>query len=85
VTYGLLGELFTIQAKKVVAPFVQTLNHGLTFLIGLSFPFLSSVIGTGNIFLIYAAAIFIDIIFAYFLIPETKGKSFDEIQAALSV
>ncbi|KAL7024039.1 hypothetical protein ACKWTF_012880 [Chironomus riparius] len=83
VTYGLLGELFTIEAKKVIAPFAQTLNHGLTFLIGLSFPFFSSIIGTGNVFLIFAATIFIDIIFAYNFIPETQGKSFEEIQKAL--
>lgn len=84
VTYGLLGELFTIEAKKAIAPFAQTLNHGLTFLIGLSFPFFSNIIGTGNVFLIFAATIFIDIIFAYYFIPETQGKSFDEIQKALS-
>ncbi|KAG5683337.1 hypothetical protein PVAND_012623 [Polypedilum vanderplanki] len=84
VTYGLLGELFTIEAKKILAPMAQIFNQIMTFTIGISFPFLSSVIGTGSVFLIFAITTFIDIIFGYYFIPETKGKSFDEIQEALS-
>lgn len=84
-TYGLLGELFTIEAKKVIAPFALILNHALTFLLGLSFPFFSSIIGIGNIFIIFAISIFADAIFAYYFIPETRGKTFDEIQEALSI
>jgi SP family galactose:H+ symporter-like MFS transporter len=56
----------------------------MTFLVGISFPFLSTVIGTGNVFFIFATTTFFDIIFGYIFIPETKGKSFEEIQAALS-
>lgn len=83
VTWALLGELFTIEAKKVVAPIAQIVSHALTFVIVLSFPTLVSWIGTGNIFYIFATCTFVDIVFAYFFIPETRGKSIQEIQEAL--
>lgn len=83
VTWALLGELFTIEAKKVIAPIAQIVSHALTFLIVLFFPILVVSIGTGNIFYIFSTATFIDIIFAYFFIPETRGKTIQEIQEAL--
>lgn len=83
VTWALLGELFTIEAKKVIAPIGQIVSHALTFLIVLSFPTLVVLIGTGNVFYIFSAAMFTDILFAYFFIPETRGKTIQEIQEAL--
>lgn len=83
VTWALLGELFTIEAKKVIAPIGQIVSHALTFIIVLSFPTLVVWIGTGNVFYIFSASTFVDIIFAYFFIPETRGKTIQEIQEAL--
>lgn len=83
VTWGLLGELFTIEAKKVIAPVAQIVSHALTAIIVLSFPTLVVFIGIGSIFYIFATATAIDIIFAYFFIPETRGKTIEEIQRDL--
>lgn len=83
VTWGLLGELFTIEAKKVIAPVAQIVSHALTAIIVLSFPTLVDLIGIGNIFYIFACATAVDIVFAYLFIPETRGKTIEEIQKDL--
>jgi SP family facilitated glucose transporter-like MFS transporter 8 len=86
ISYCLLGELFKVEAKKVIAPLTQIMNHGLTFLIAISFPYLTSseMLGTGYTFLIFAFSTFCNILFAIKFIPETKDKSLDEIQKLLS-
>ena len=84
VTYALLGELFTLESKKIIAPITQIVSHFLTFVIVLAFPAFVEIIGTGNIFFIFAILTYLDVIFAYFFIPETRGKSIQEIQSHCS-
>ena len=73
--YVLLGELFSNDAKDVVAPIGQVLNFALTFVIGLMFPFLTEAIGTGTTFYAFAGFAVCAFLFIIFFIPETKGKS----------
>lgn len=83
VPFVLLGELFSNDAKKVIAPFAQTLVFLLSMMIGLVYPALASSIGTGLTFLLFAGFCFLGLMFTIFVIPETKGKSLDEIQEIL--
>lgn len=84
ITYILLGEIFTQDAKSYIAPVCLMLNFLLTFLLGLFFPMLIDVIGFGYTFLIFAVFTFVGTIYVIFFVPETKGKSFHEIQDMLS-
>ena len=84
ITYIWLGELFTLNAKKTIAPLGQVVSHTLTCLIGLSFPYFTSIIGTGCIFFIFAIVTTIDTLFVLIFVPETIGRSVDEIQNSLS-
>ena len=56
----------------------------LTFLIALLFPILTEAIGISSLFFIFAAITTIDIIFVILFVPETFGRSVDEIQNALA-
>jgi hypothetical protein len=62
----------------------QVVNHSLTFLIGLLFPLLTALIGSGYLFFAFAAITVIDIVFILLVVPETRGRSAEEIQSALS-
>lgn len=84
VSFILLGEIFQHDAKQFVAPIGQTLNLFLTFVIGLTFPMLTQGIGPGPTFFIFSAFCFLALLFTILIIPETKGKSFAEIQEILS-
>ncbi|CRK99743.1 CLUMA_CG012986, isoform A [Clunio marinus] len=83
VSYVLLGELFLQEAKAFVAPFGQVWNFSLTFVIGLTFSMMTEAMGTGPSFLFFAIFCVLGLLFTIFVIPETKGKTTDEIQLAL--
>lgn len=84
ISYVLLGELFSSSAKTAIAPIGQVLNSILTFIVGLIFPLLTQSIGIGPTFFIFAAFAALAVLFTIFVIPETKGKSFTEIQSILN-
>ncbi|KAJ6641696.1 Facilitated trehalose transporter Tret1, partial [Pseudolycoriella hygida] len=80
VTYILLGEVFSQDAKFYIASTCQVLSFLLTFLLGLFFPMLVDAIKFGYTFLIFAICTFVGTLFVIFFVPETKGKSLSEIQ-----
>ena len=80
----LLGEIFSNEAKKVIAPFTQTWNMTLSFVIGIFYPALGSMIGTGLTFYLFAGFCIIGFLFTIFFVPETNGKSLEEIHKILS-
>lgn len=80
----LLGEVFSFEAKKVIAPFAQTFNNVMSAVIGILFPALVSAIGVGFTFFIFAASCVLGLAVTRLYIPETKGKSLDEIQKILA-
>ena len=84
VPFILLGEIFSGDAKKVIAPFAQTMNFVMSFMIGILYPALVSMIGTGLTFFMFAGFCIVGLLFTIFFIPETKGKSLQEIQSLLS-
>lgn len=83
VTFILLGELFSISAKKIVAPMAQTTNFFLSFIVTLLFPLLSNYMGMHLMFYAFAICCFLGYIFVHKFLPETKGKSLLEIQKLL--
>jgi MFS family permease len=84
VSYVLLGELFNSSAKKVIAPIGKAFNLFLAFVVGLTFPILVFHIGGSATFFMFAGFSFLALLFTIFVIPETKGKSLNEIQEMLS-
>lgn len=83
VPFVLLGEIFSTDAKRVIAPFAQTMSFAMSFIIGLIFPSLVSLIGAGFTFFMFATFCFLGLLFTIFILPETKGKSLIEIQMLL--
>jgi hypothetical protein len=48
----------------------------------MSFLSLSEAIGTSSVFFIFAGMSSLGMLHTYFLVPETKGKSLEEIQVS---
>lgn len=80
VSYVLLGELFSPNAKKVIAPVGKAANMFFAAVVGLIFPFLANGIGSAGTFFLFAGFSLLALIFTVIFIPETKGKSLAEIQ-----
>lgn len=83
VPFVLLGEIFSHEAKKIIAPFSQTMQFAMSFVIGILFPALVHSIGTGLTFFLFAGFCIIGLIFTIFVIPETKNKTLEQIQTLL--
>lgn len=84
ISYVLLGELFTPNAKRVIAPVGKSFNLFLAFVVGLVFPYLVDIFGNSGTFYIFAGFSVLAFLFTIVFIPETKGKSFAEIQEILA-
>lgn len=83
VPYIVQGEIFPTNIKAVGSS-VSTFYSGLNaFIVSKSFQPISKFLGMYATFWIFAAFCFSGILFAIFILPETKGKSFLEIQEVL--
>nr|XP_023026832.1 facilitated trehalose transporter Tret1-2 homolog [Leptinotarsa decemlineata] len=81
---SLLSELFPSDIRATGACFVMTIVGVFIIIIVSSFPLLSASLGVHFCTGMYSAGSFVCFAFMYFLLPETRGKSFLEIQHILS-
>lgn len=84
VAYVMVGELFRQNVKGIAAGFAMTTNFTLSLTVALIFPLLSESFGSQVTFFVFSGFIAVSFLFVLFFIPETKGKSFEEIQDMLS-
>ncbi|KAL0266537.1 UNVERIFIED_CONTAM: hypothetical protein PYX00_009048 [Menopon gallinae] len=84
VAWMMLGELFPVKIKSVAGAFSCAVNWTATFLVTKFFPDLVATFGRDVTFWVYTVISAIGFAFVYFGVPETKGKSLEEIQKELS-
>lgn len=78
-----MGELFTAESKAVASGLAVMLNWFLVFLVTKTFPSMNKELGADVTFGIFAGIMAAATVFTFFLVPETKGKSFQKIQEEL--
>jgi MFS transporter, SP family, galactose:H+ symporter len=59
-------------------------NWGANLVVAVSFLTLTRVVGKAATFWLYAAVSLGAWLFAFFMVPETKGRSLEEIEAYMS-
>lgn len=83
IPYVITTEMFR-QASRPAAFMVAGSVHWLSnFTVGLIFQFLMSGLGSYS-FILFAAICFATFLFIYFIVPETKGKTFLEISQLMA-
>jgi len=80
VMWVLFSELFPNKLRAVAISFVGFINSVVSFLVQLVFPWELSTIGTAPTFFIYGLFAALGLIFILLKVPETKGKSLEELQ-----
>ena len=80
VCYMLLGELLPSNARGIGGSIVVLSNNISFFIAVKTANALQSVIGVDGIFFMFSGVAIFAIIFAYFCIPETFGKSLEEVE-----
>jgi SP family facilitated glucose transporter-like MFS transporter 8 len=83
IPWMMVGELFAPQIKGFASSLSCVLNWILAFLVTRFYSDLAIASGTHTTFWIFAGISLIGTVFVFFIVPETKGKTLDEIQKEL--
>ena len=84
ITWLMVSEVYSKQLSVFFSPVTGFFNWMLVFIITFTFRPLTETIGTGPTFWIFTGISVVGILFTFFVVPETKGKSMSEIQRMLS-
>ena len=83
VMWVLFSELFPNFIRGLAISFVGLINSAVSFLVQLVFPWELATLGTSMTFLIYGIFAAIGLVFIILVVPETKGKSLEELEKIL--
>lgn len=84
VPFIIMGELFPSRYRSVLGPASSSFSLLCTFIVVRSFPAMKNRMGSDGAFWLFLSSTIVGLIFIYFLLPETKGKSLEEIERLFS-
>jgi len=80
VIWVFISEIFPNQVRAKGQTLGSTTHWVMAAAIAFSFPYLSAKAGGGNTFLFFAVMMVLQLLFVWKLMPETKGKSLEQIE-----
>nr|CAD7416446.1 unnamed protein product [Timema poppensis] len=83
-SWVILGEIFPNEIKGMASSFSAFVNWFLAFVVTVSFPYMVIDLGSAWAFWIFSMFSFLGLLFVWFCVIETKGKTLEEIQKELS-
>jgi len=83
VMWVLFSELFPNRVRGIAISFVGLINSAVSFTVQLVFPWELENLGNSMTFLIYGIFAIVGMVIVMRLLPETKGKSLEELEAEL--
>ena len=83
VMWVLFSELFPNRVRGVAISFVGLVNSGTAFLVTLVFPWQLQHMGSATTFLLYGLFALAGLAFVLRVLPETKGRSLEELETEL--
>ena len=79
VIWVFISEIFPTQIRAKGQTLGSTTHWFMAALIAFSFPYLAEKVGGGNTFLFFTVMMVAQLLFVWKLMPETKGKSLEQI------
>jgi len=83
VMWVLFSELFPNWIRGIAISFVGLVNSAISFLVQLIFPWELEVLGSSMTFFVYGLFAFGGVLFILWKVPETKGKTLEELELQL--
>lgn len=80
IPFTMLPELFPMRVRGLTAGITVCLAYFMSFIVIKLYPSMLTWMGNGMIFLFYGIVSLLGTIFVHFILPETKGKSLQEIE-----
>lgn len=81
IVWLMISEIYPLRNRAQAMAVSTAANWGANFLVSLTFPILTNRLGSSHTFFIYAALGVVTLIFVIARVPETKGKTLEEISA----
>ena len=85
VIWVFISEIFPNRVRAAGQALGSTTHWVMAALISWTFPIIAARTGGGNAFAFYAAMMFLQLLWALFVMPETKGVPLEEIQKELGI
>jgi SP family arabinose:H+ symporter-like MFS transporter len=83
VMWVLFSELFPNRIRGLAISFVGLINSAVSFIVQWVFPYELEVLGSATTFLIYGLFALMGLVFIVRVVPETKGRSLEELEREL--
>ena len=83
VMWVLFSELFPLKVKGIAISLVGFINSAVSYIVQQLFPWELDTFGSSTTFLIYGIFGAIGFLFVLFVVPETKGKTLEELEKQL--
>ena len=80
VMWVLLAEIFPNHLRGIGIAFTGLINSAVSFTVQLVFPWELANLGTATTFIIYGVFAIVGFVLVYRMLPETKGKSLEQIE-----
>lgn len=80
VPFIIMGEMFPFRYRSLLGGMSSSFNLLATFVIVRFFPDMVKGLGKDGTFYLFASCTLVSAVFAYFLLPETKGKTLEEVE-----
>uniref|UniRef100_A0A673Y070 Solute carrier family 2 member 2 n=1 Tax=Salmo trutta TaxID=8032 RepID=A0A673Y070_SALTR len=80
IPWFIVAELFSQGPRPAAIALAGCTNWTSNFIIGMTFPYIEALCGS-YVFTLFAVLLFGFTVFTYLRVPETKGKTFEEIAA----
>ena len=78
----MISEIYPLRIRGTAMSVASIANWGSNFLVALTFPILLAALGGAGSFWLFAVLGIVAWIFVYFRVPESKGRSLEEIEAS---
>lgn len=83
VMWVMFSELFPLRVRGLAVSFAGFINSGVSFSVQLIFPWELATFGSSITFFIFGVFAFMGLIFVWKVVPETKNKTLEELEAQL--
>ena len=81
VPWLVMSEIFPLRARGPASSFATLVNWTLAFVVTKTYDSMAHTLTIQGVYWFYAGFCFAAFIFVYLLMPETKGKTLEEIEA----
>eukprot|EP00928_Gymnodinium_smaydae_P022437 TRINITY_DN18842_c1_g7_i3.p1 TRINITY_DN18842_c1_g7~~TRINITY_DN18842_c1_g7_i3.p1 ORF type:complete len:397 (-),score=91.18 TRINITY_DN18842_c1_g7_i3:152-1342(-) len=85
ITWLMMSEVFPLRVRNAALSLVVMTNFVFNILTTATLTVMQEALTPGGLFLAYSAMCVVSIFFVAFVVPETKGKTLEEIEQMLSV